>query len=83
MYHAHVGFMIHDGACSRSDIAMAQSVKLGNHLTPEEQEAGFVEFAHKMAKPSRPEEDFFRARRKLGKGVGLSETGELVYERDA
>ena len=49
-------------------------------LTAEEQEVWFAEFANKMTEPSQAEEEFFQARRSLGRGVGLSEAGELVYE---
>ncbi len=61
---------------------MAQSNGFGDRLTAEEQEAWFVEFTDKMAKPNCSEEAFFRARRELGRGVGLSKAGDLVYQRD-
>lgn len=49
-------------------------------LTPEEQEVWFAEFSDQMTEPSTKEEAFFARRRSLGQGVGLSDTGELVYE---
>ena len=54
-----------------------------DELTAEEQEVWFAEFANKMTESSQAEEDFFRNRRQLGRGVGLSETGELVYESES
>ena len=54
-----------------------------DELTAEEQEVWFAEFADKMTESSQAEEDFFRNRRQLGRGVGLSETGELVYESES
>jgi len=51
-------------------------------LTAEEQEVWFAEFVDKMTEPGRQEEHYFQKRRGLGRGVGLSETGELVYESE-
>ena len=50
-------------------------------LTAEEQEVWFAQFSKNMMTPSAKEEAFFAKRRKLGRGVGLSDTGELVYEQ--
>lgn len=52
-------------------------------LTAEEQEVWFAEFADKMSELGRQEEHYFLSRRSLGRGVGLSETGELVYESES
>lgn len=49
-------------------------------LTAEEQEVWFEQFASAMTEPSAPEETFYEARRRLGQGVGLSDTGDLVYQ---
>ncbi len=53
-----------------------------DELTAEEQEVWFTEFADKMTEPGRQEEHYFQNRRSLGRGVGLSEAGELVYESE-
>lgn len=50
-------------------------------LSAEEQEVWFAQFADAMAEPSAGEEAFFDRRRQLGQGVGLSDAGELVFER--
>lgn len=47
-------------------------------LSVEEHEVWLSAFAEKMAEPSKKEKDFFARRRKLGLGVGLSESGEIV-----
>jgi len=49
-------------------------------LTAEEQEVWFEQFASDMTEPSKQEEAFFEARRKLGQGVGLNEAGDLIYQ---
>lgn len=49
-------------------------------LTAEEQEVWFEQFADTMTAPSEQEEAFFETRRRLGRGVGLSDTGGLVYQ---
>jgi len=49
-------------------------------LTAEEQDVWFEQFAGAITEPSEQEEAFFDARRTLGQGVGLSDTGELVYQ---
>ncbi|PHS04471.1 MAG: hypothetical protein COA78_16550 [Blastopirellula sp.] len=53
-----------------------------DELTPEEQEVWFTQFADKMTEPSESETAFFDKRRSLGRGVGLSESGELIYETE-
>lgn len=53
-----------------------------DELTPEEQEVWFTQFADKMTDPSQSETAFFAERRGLGRGVGLSESGELIYETE-
>ena len=52
-------------------------------LTAEEQEVWFARFSETMTEPSASEEAFFAERRQLGRGVGLSDVGELVYEQVA
>lgn len=49
-------------------------------LTAEEHEAWLDAFADKMAEPGPEEQAFFARRRQLGRGVGLSDTGEIVRE---
>ncbi|MEM6900376.1 MAG: hypothetical protein AAF583_11445 [Pseudomonadota bacterium] len=51
-----------------------------DELTDEEQEVWIAEFSNAMTEPSAEEHAFFENRRRLGQGVGLSETGELVYQ---
>ena len=48
-------------------------------LSAEEQEVWFAQFAEDMTEPSSEEEAYFTNRRKLGRGVGLNDKGELVY----
>lgn len=48
-------------------------------LSAEEQEVWFAQFADDVTEPSEQEEAFFAARRQLGRGVGLSDKGALVY----
>lgn len=52
-----------------------------DELTPEEQEVWFTQFADKMTQPSENETAFFEGRRRLGCGVGLSDAGEMIYEK--
>ncbi|PHR91920.1 MAG: hypothetical protein COA69_09725 [Robiginitomaculum sp.] len=51
-------------------------------MSPEEQEVWFAQFADKMVEPSESETAFFDKRRSLGRGVGLSDSGELIYETE-
>ncbi len=51
-----------------------------DELSAGEQEIWFTQFASDMTKPSRQETAFFTRRQKLGRGVGLSESGNLVYQ---
>lgn len=53
-----------------------------DELTPEEQEVWFTQFADKMTEPSENETAFFENRCGLGRGVGLSDAGELIYEKE-
>ena len=48
-------------------------------LSAEEQEVWFEQFVDDVAAPTPQEEAFFAARRQLGRGVGLSDKGELIY----
>jgi len=49
-------------------------------LSAEEQEVWFARFGEQMTEPSAKEEAFFARRRQLGQGVGLTESGALIYE---
>jgi hypothetical protein len=51
-----------------------------DELTSEEQAIWFDQFVAKMVKPNRQEKAFHAKRRNLGRGVGMSSSGELVYE---
>lgn len=50
-------------------------------LSAEEQEVWFAEFADAMTEATEQELAFFAERRRLGRGVGLDDTGELVYQQ--
>ncbi|SLN70200.1 hypothetical protein ROA7450_03825 [Roseovarius albus] len=54
-----------------------------DNLSAEEQEVWFDQFSAEMTQPSAEEKLFFANRSQLGQGVGLSDTGELVFEKDA
>ncbi|MEO9650188.1 MAG: hypothetical protein ABJ360_03730 [Roseobacter sp.] len=49
-------------------------------LSPEEQEVWFTQFAEDLAEPTETEEAFYKSRRQLGRGVGLNEKGDLIYQ---
>lgn len=49
-------------------------------LTADEQEIWFTQFAAEMANPTREEVAFYAHRRKLGRGVGMTDSGELIYQ---
>lgn len=49
-------------------------------LTAEEQEVWFAQFADDVTVPASQEEAVFAERRQLGRGVGLSDKGDLVYQ---
>lgn len=61
--------------------AVLDGQKSPDDLTLEEQEVWFAQFAESMVEPSAEEEAFFAKRRKLGRGVGLSDAGDLVFEQ--
>ncbi len=50
-----------------------------DQLSAEEQEVWLREFADAMAEATEQEITFFAERRRLGRGVGLNDAGELVY----
>ena len=52
-----------------------------DELTPAEQEVWFDQFATKMAESTKQEKAFHGNRRKQGRGVGMSSSGELIYEK--
>lgn len=49
-------------------------------LTAEEQEVWFAQFAEDMAEPGDAEHAFFANRKQLGRGVGMTDAGELVHQ---
>ncbi len=61
----------------KATLAAAMSPDL---LSDEEQEVWFAEFAQKMMEPSTQEKAFYAKRRQLGRGVGLNDSGELVFQ---
>lgn len=52
-----------------------------DELRPVEQEVWFDQFTAKMSKPSQQEEASHRQRQKLGRGVGISSSGELIDQK--
>lgn len=60
-----------------------EAVLSPDDLTAEEQEVWFTQFAADMTVPSSEEHAHYTKRRKLGRGVGLSESGKLVYQAPA
>jgi ParD-like antitoxin of type II bacterial toxin-antitoxin system len=61
--------------------AALESALSPDELSAEEQEVWFAEFADRMAEPGQAERAFFARRRQLGLGVGMTDSGELVRER--
>lgn len=51
-------------------------------LSADEQEVWFAQFAGEMTEPTGEEVAFYARRRKLGRGVGLSDSGELIYQKE-
>ncbi|WP_420337005.1 TA system antitoxin ParD family protein [Roseibium sp.] len=51
-------------------------------LASEEQDVWFAQFSDAMIEPSETERAFFEKRRHLGRGVGLSDAGTLIFEKD-
>ena len=49
-------------------------------LSADEQEVWFSEFADAMTEATEQELAFFAERRKLGRGVGLNDAGELIHQ---
>jgi len=70
---------------SRFDYAHIADVLEGrlspDALAAEEQEVWFDQFTQAMTEPSEQELAFYAKRQTLGQGVGLSETGDLVYTK--
>jgi hypothetical protein len=56
--------------------------KSPDELGPEEQEVWLDRFSEALDRPTEEEEAFFERRKRLGLGVGLSKTGELVYAKE-
>lgn len=51
-----------------------------DELTADEQEVWFEQFTAEMTEPTEEEVAFFAKRSKLGRGVGMSDLGELIYQ---
>ncbi|EMD81679.1 TA system antitoxin ParD family protein [Pacificimonas flava] len=51
-------------------------------LGEEEKDVWLDAFVGKMGQPAPSEEAFFEKRRRLGQGVGLDDSGKLVYEHE-
>lgn len=52
-------------------------------LSAEEQEVWFVQFADDVTDPTDHEKAFYAQRRQLGRGVGLNDKGDLIYQEAA
>lgn len=50
-------------------------------LSAEEQEVWFAQFADDVTGPTDREEAFYAERRQLGRGVGLNDKGDLIYQK--
>ena len=51
-----------------------------DELSAEEQEVWFAQFADDVTEPTTQEQEFFAKRRELGRGVGLNDQGNLIYQ---
>ena len=51
-------------------------------LSADEQEVWFAKFSQEMTEPTGEESTFYAKRRKLGRGVGMSDSGELIYQKE-
>lgn len=49
-------------------------------LSAEEQEVWFAQFAEDVTTPTDGEQEFYAERRQFGRGVGLTDKGELIYQ---
>ena len=61
-------------------IAALEASLSPDDLTAEEQEVWLAEFAEAMTQPSSQESAFFDERQRLGRGVGLNDAGEFIYQ---
>jgi len=79
---AVISYLAWKGAVVTQSIKLANAVMTSvlDELTSEEQEVWLIQFADKMREPSKSETVFFDKRRSLRLGVGLSDSGELIYE---
>ena len=67
---------------SNRRIAAALRAELSpDDLTGPEYDVWMREVNKKMAEPNERELEFFKERRRLGIGVGLDETGKIVYQK--
>jgi hypothetical protein len=65
-------------------INAALAAKLSpDELSAEEQEVWFAQFANDVTDPTDQEVAFYAERRQLGRGVGLNDKGDLVYQEPA
>lgn len=72
----------HSGAFDHARIAAALEGRLDTtELGGEEEAVWLDEFTSRMAEPSAAEQDFFRQRRMLGRGVGLYAGGNLIHAK--
>lgn len=66
---------------SRLSAALAGELETRN-LGDEEKDVWLDAFVEKMGQPAPSEEAFFEERHQLGQGVGLDNSGELIYEHE-
>jgi len=73
----------HSGSFDHARITDALEGRLDTAELREEEEASWLDaFTTRMAEPSLAEREFFKRRRRLGRGVGLDAGGNLIYEED-
>jgi len=60
--------------------AVLQAALSPDELNPDEQEVWFEHFTAEMKQPTTNEIEFFKKRRTLGRGVGMNDAGELIYQ---
>ncbi len=72
----------HSGHFDYARIRAALKASLSpDALSPEEQDTWFASFADNMAEPGESEQGFYAQRRQLGRGVGLSDAGEIIRQK--
>ena len=60
--------------------AALQAALSPDELSPDEQEVWFEKFSADMTQPTADERAFFDKRHTLGRGVGMNDAGELIFQ---